>query len=90
MAQVQQAGTPILLTSSGTVSIASGSLIGYNVNSTTSGTIVLSNGSTSGGTAVCGTITPDAGWNTFCAIFPTGCYATLGGTINVTFIFAAG
>jgi len=88
--QVQQGGTPILLSSSGAVSIASGTMIGYHVNSTSSGTIVLRDGSTSGGTAVSGTITPSAGFNDFPAYFPNGCYATLANTISVTFFFAAG
>lgn len=88
MAQVQQAGTPILLSASGAVSLAPGSLIGFFVNSTSGGTIVLRDGGASG-TAVSGTITPSAGWNTFPAYFATACYATIAGTINVTFVFSA-
>lgn len=90
MAQVQQAGTPILLTASGVVSQTSGSLIGFFVNSTTAGTIVLRDGTTGSATAVTGTITPSAGWNTLPAYFVNGCFASLGGTINVTFVFSAG
>ena len=90
MAQVQQAGTPVLLTSSGAVSVAAGTMIGYHVNSTSSGTIVLANGTAASNTAVSGTITPSAGFNAFPAYFPAGCYATIGGTLNVTFFFAAG
>lgn len=89
MGYVTQAGTPVNLTSSNIVSKAGGVLVGYHVNSTTSGTIVLRNGSTSGSTAVTGTITPSLGFQAFPAAFPTGCYATLGGTIDVTFFFQA-
>ena len=89
MAQIQQAGTPINLSSSGAVSATSGTLIGYHVNSTSSGTIVFKNGG-SAGTAVSGTITPSVGFNAFPAYFTTSCYATIGGTLDVTFFFAAG
>ena len=87
---VQQSGTPINLTSSGVVSLAGGTLLGYHVNSTSAGTIVLRNGSTSASAAITGTITPSVGFMPFCGSFPTGCYATIGGTLDVTFIFAAG
>jgi len=89
MAQIQQAGTPVLLSSSGAVSLSAGSLIGFYVNSTSSGTIVIRDGG-SGGTAISGTITPSTGFNCFPAFCPNGCYATLANTINVTFFFAAG
>ena len=89
MAHIQQAGVPILLTSSGAISASPGSLIGYHVNSTSSGTIVFRNGGASG-TAVSGTITPSVGFNAFPATFTTSCYATIGGTLDVTFFFAAG
>lgn len=70
---------------------ASGSLgqrckiIGFYVNSTTSGTIVLKDGGSSG-TTVSGTITPAIGWHFFPADCPSGGYATLANTINVTFV----
>lgn len=89
MGYVQQAGTPVNLSASGIVSKAGGVMIGYHVNSTTAGTIVLRDGSTSGSTAVTGTITPSTGFQAFPAAFSTGCYATIGGTIDVTFFFEA-
>ena len=88
--QIQQSGTPINLSSSGVVSLAGGTMIGYHVNSTTSGTIVIRTGSTSGSTAVTGTITPVPGFQAFPGAFPNGAYATLANTIDVTFFFAAG
>jgi hypothetical protein len=81
-----QSGQPVNLTSSGAVSLIPGSLLGFYVNSTSSGTIVLRDGG-SGGTAISGTITPAIGWHAFPAACAPACYATLGSTINVTFIF---
>lgn len=88
MAQVQQSGNYTNLTSTGAISLTSGSLIGFYVNSTTGGTIVLRDGGSSG-TTVSGTITPAVGWHTFPAQFITSGHATLANTINVTFIFSA-
>lgn len=88
MAQVQQGGTPVLLSSSGAISLAAGTLVGYHVNSTSAGTIVIRDGG-SGGTAVSGTITPSIGFQAFPGTFTGGCYATISGTISVTFFFAA-
>ena len=87
---VQQAGTPINLTSSGIVSVAGGTLLGYHVNSTSAGTIVLRNGSLATSAAITGTITPGTGFTPTCFAMPNGCYATLANTIDVTFVFAAG
>lgn len=92
MAQVQQSGIPINLTNSGTLSVASCTIIGYHVNSTSAGTIVFLSGASgaSTGTAITGTITPGTGFTAFPAYCPGGAYATLSGTINVTFFVAAG
>ena len=89
MSIMQQSGTRVNLTSSGAISTVSGSLIGYHVNSTSSGTIIFKNGGT-GGTALSGTITPSAGFNAFPAYFTASACATIGGTLDVTFFFAAG
>jgi hypothetical protein len=86
-----ETGTPVNLSASGAIAARPGVLLGFYVNSTTSGTIVLTNGG-SGGAAVSGTITPAVGWNRFPAYFSatTGPYATIGGAaLNVTFIFQA-
>lgn len=94
MSQMQDVGTPILLTGTGVISESGGSLIGFYVNSTTVGTIVLNTGgaagATTGGTAISGTITPAIGFNRFPAYCIGRAYATIGGTLNVTFFFAAG
>lgn len=84
------AGSPILLSASGAVSLAPGSLIGFFVATTSSGTIVVRDGG-SGGTAISGTITPAAGaFYRFPATCVNACYFTIGGTISVTAFFAAG
>lgn len=90
MTQFVESGTPINLTSSGAVSKAAGSLFGFYVNSTGGGTVVIGNGATSAATAVSGTITPAIGFHRFPACLPSGCFATIGGTIDVTLFFAAG
>ena len=83
-------GVPINLTSSGAVSLVPGTLLGFYVNSTSSGTIVIKDGGT-GGTAVSGTITPAAGaFHRFPAYFRTSCFFTIANTIDVTAMFAAG
>lgn len=63
-----------------------GTIIGFYVNSTTTGTIILSAGTVTGGTALTGTITPAIGWNAFPMSSPTGIFATIGGTLSVTFL----
>jgi len=91
---ISESGTPILLTATGIISESPGALLGFYVNSTTAGTIVLSTGgeaaATTGGTAVSGTITPVIGFHRFPMQTPDRLYATIGGTLNVTFVFQAG
>ena len=89
MAQYVESGTPINLTGSGAVSLVAGSLLGFYVNSTTAGTVVVRNGGATG-TAVSGTITPAIGFHRFPAYCPAGCYLTLANTIDLTAVFAAG
>jgi hypothetical protein len=60
-------------------------MLGFYVNSTTSGTLVFRDGG-SAGTALTGTITPAVGWNPLPLTFVNGLYATIGATINVTII----
>ena len=87
--QINESGTPINLTASGAVSLAAGSLLGFYVNSTTAGTIVIRNGG-SAGTVLSGTITPAIGFHRFPAYCTSGCYATIANTLDVTLFFAAG
>ena len=59
-------------------------LLGFYVNSTTGGTLVLTKGG-SGGTAMSGTITPAIGFHRFPAYCAGGLHATIANTLNVTF-----
>lgn len=89
--QLQTSGTPILLTDDGIVSKVAGSLVGFYVNSTNAGTIVIYDGTDATGTAISGTITPAIGWREYPAFCTTGCFFEIAGTaLNVTAIFAAG
>ena len=72
------------MTATGTVKVVSGQLLGFYVNSTTSGTVVLRDGGASG-TVLCGTITPAIGFHRFPAVFQTDLHFTEGGTIDITF-----
>ena len=89
--QIQQSGSPINLSGSGAISKCAGSLLGFYVNSTSTGTVVLRNGG-AGGTVLSGTITPAVGWHSFPAAITSdsGAYATIANTLDVTFFFAAG
>ncbi len=92
--QAQDVGIPVNRTATGDVfGPAVGNkdcqLLGFYVNSTTAGTLVLRNGG-SGGTAMSGTITPALGWNQYPASVPGGLHATVGGAIDVTFFIVPG
>ena len=64
-----------------------GAILGFYVNSTSSGTIALStNNAGAAGTALSGTITPAIGWHHYPIVSATGIFATIGATINVTFV----
>ena len=77
------------ITATGAVSNGQCQLIGFYVNSTTIGTLVLKDGGASG-TAMSGTITPAIGFHRFPANVGTSLYATIGGSaLDVTFFFAA-
>jgi hypothetical protein len=77
------------ITATGAVSTGPCQLIGFYVNSTTVGTLVLRNGGASGD-VMSGTITPAIGFHRFPANVGASLYATVGGTLDVTFFFAAG
>ena len=79
-------GTAVNRTTTGDVGTAGNAqrLLGFYVNSTTAGTVVLRRGG-SGGTVMNGTITPAIGFHRFPADVPGGLHLTVGGTIDVTF-----
>lgn len=81
-----QAGYPIRLTATGQVLAAPGMLIGFYVNSTTAGTLILYDALTATN-PISGTITPAIGMQWFPSIHLTGIFATIGGTLDVTFFY---
>lgn len=87
-----ESGTPINRTTTGIVSIASGTLLGFYVNNKTNGaTLVIANGTADSNTAISGTITPLIGFHRFNANCPNGCYITIAvQPMDITFFFAAG
>ena len=91
MSQSVESGTPINFAADQIVSKGPGTLLGFYVNSTSSGTIVIYDGLTASGTAISGTITPAIGFHRFPAYCRTACFvAVTGGSGNVTAFFAAG
>jgi hypothetical protein len=84
-------GTASNKTATGQVGLAGTqqAILGFYVNSTSSGTIVFKDGG-SGGTALSGTITPAIGWHKFPASCPNGCHVTIGGTLDVTIFHKPG
>lgn len=88
MAITTEGGSPKNLTESGAVSAYPGTLLGFYVNSTNAGTLIIKDGGASG-TALSGTITPAIGFHRFPASCGTDCYATIGGTaLNVTLFYS--
>ena len=78
------------ITETGAVSTGPCQVIGFYVNSTNGGTLVLRDGG-SGGTVMCGTITPAIGFHRFPANVGSSLHATIAGTaLNVTFFFGSG
>lgn len=90
MSHYSGTGTPVRLTATAVVGGGSGrpvSLLGFYVASTTAGTIVLRETDGSGAQTT-GTITPAVGWHPLPLECPNGVHATIGGTLDVTFVVA--
>jgi len=76
------------ITATGAVSTGACQLIGFYVNTTSAGTLVLRDGG-SGGTVMSGTITPAIGFHRYPANVGVSLYATIGGSsLDVTFFYA--
>lgn len=84
-----ESGKAVNTTATADITTADCACIGFYVNSTTSGTLVLRRGGSSG-TAISGTITPAIGFHPFPANCPGGLHVTVGATINVTFFVVEG
>jgi len=83
---VSEYGVPVRLTASGLLKNGSGSLLGVFVASGTTPTIAIYEGTVTGGTILVNTFVPNTGVFTPIPFsFSTGCFATLGGTIDATF-----
>lgn len=80
-------GQYVNMTATGAVFGNRAQMLGFYVNSTSSGTLVFRDGGASG-TTVSGTITPAIGWHFFPMEFAQSPHVTVGGTINVTFSIA--
>lgn len=79
-----ESGKPVNFTATGDIVATTDCvLIGFYVNSTSSGTVVFRSGG-SGGTVLSGTITPAIGFHRFPANCPGGLHVTVGGAINAT------
>ncbi len=87
MAAVFESGQYRNLTSTSAIDTRPGVLLGFYVNSTTGGTIVLKDGGSSG-TVISGTITPAIGWHRYPVGYGvSGLHATIANTLDVTFVF---
>lgn len=86
MGQYVESGSSKNRTDSGNISTGACSLIGFYVNSTSSGTVAFKDGG-SGGTALGGTITPAIGFHRYPVSTNGILYVTIANTIDVTFFF---
>lgn len=77
-------GTPVNVTATGLLATGSGRVVGFYVNSTSSGVIAFRDGGSSG-TVLSGSITPAIGFHWFPAAYATNLHVTLvSGSINLT------
>lgn len=75
-------------TATGVIAANPARVAGFYVNNTTTGTLVLwDNATAASGTQITGMITPAIGWNPLPIDLRNGLYATIGGTLDVTFCF---
>jgi hypothetical protein len=84
-APVIESGAAKNVTATGDVTTGPCQMIGFYVNSTTSGTVVINDGST----ALSGTITPAIGFHRFPAICGSKLNVTIANTLNVTFFVSS-
>lgn len=65
-----------------------GQMMGFYVNSTSSGTIIIYDNTTAADPKICNTITPAIGWHSLPVSFNTGLFFDkTGGTIDLTVVF---
>jgi len=80
-----QGGYYVNRTTTGQILAAGGQIIGFYVNSTTAGTVQLFDSPTTNSGPSGGVITPAIGMQWYPAVFLTGLWVVVGGTIDVTF-----
>lgn len=74
-------------TASANIKPISGALLGFYVNSTSTGTIIFYDSATTTTTAaLTGTITPAIGWHALPITFNDGLYIVIANTLNVTIV----
>lgn len=83
-----QVGSYTNKTATANIKSSQGALLGFYVNSTSSGTIILYDDVGTGTTVpISGTITPAIGWNPYPVCFANGLYIVIASTLNVTLIW---
>lgn len=83
-----QVGSYTNKTASGNIKSGQGALLGFYVNSTSSGTITLYDDAATGTTtAISGTITPAIGWHNYPVCFANGLNIVIANTLNVTLVW---
>lgn len=76
-------------TATANIKASEGCLIGFYVNSTSSGTIQFyDSATTTTTTVISGAITPAIGWHFYPVCYTNGLYAVIGSTLNVTLVWA--
>lgn len=77
------------ITATGNVMPRTGTLLGFYVNSTTSGTVRIYDSATTTTTkVVSGVITPAVGWHPFPVALTDGLYVVIANTIDLTMVYA--
>lgn len=88
---VTQTGVPANITTSTNVKASAGNLLGWVINSHTTGTAKFWDSNAASGTVIFDTITFPSGpsvWDLPAAVnFSTGLYVTLSATINMTVVY---
>jgi len=89
MARTLMTGAYKNVTGTANISPVRGALLGFYVNSTSTGTIILYDSATTTTTVVIsGTITPAIGWHPYPVDLINGLYVVIANTLNVTLVFA--
>lgn len=86
MEVVIETGKTTNVTATGDITTKNTSLMGFYVNSSLGGNLVLKKGGAAG-VALGGTITPEVGYHAYPADCSGGLHATISGTIDLTFFY---